>query len=186
MINVVYITFKGVLRDRVFQGLMALAVLFLFVPTVASLSMRQATELTTTLSLSLISFIMLLLSVFLGATSIWKDIERRYTYSILSLPISRLTYLVGKFLGIALFMVFTAAILGVFALVAVKVASFGYPPSRPVVWSTIIVDDIFRCFEIYPCGCRYHVAVNHEHVLFSAGLRGIQYFLCRYSNSAGV
>jgi len=141
--NVIHITLKGIFRDRVFQGIMVLAFLFMIIPSLASLSMRQVTELTTTLSLSLISFIMLLLAVFLGATSIWKDIERRYTFSVLSLPISRTSYLWGRFLGIALFMLCNAAFLGVMALIAIKAATFTYPPSRPVVWNTIIMTILF-------------------------------------------
>src|ERR1035437_8053441 len=108
MVTIIHITLKGIFRDRVFQGIMVLAVLFLLIPSAASLSMRQMTELTTTLSLSLISFIMLLLAVFLGATSIWKDIERRYTFSVLSLPLSRSTYLIGRFFGVAIFLLITA------------------------------------------------------------------------------
>jgi len=75
----------------------------LFIPSIAELSMRQSTELAITLSLSLISLIQLLLAIFLGATSIWKDIERRYTFSVLSLPISRSAFLAGRFFAIALF-----------------------------------------------------------------------------------
>jgi ABC-type transport system involved in multi-copper enzyme maturation permease subunit len=126
---------------------MFLSIFFLFIPSLASLSMRQATELTITLTLSLISFILLLLAVFLGATSIWKDIERRYTFSVLSLPISRTTYLIGKFLGVALFILLTALFLGVFAVIAIKSASYGYPPSRPLVWSTIVVAIVFDAFK---------------------------------------
>lgn len=137
MNSIILITLKGIFRDRIFQGIMALAVLFLFIPSVASLSMRQVTELSTTLSLSLISFIMLLLAVFLGATSIWKDIERRYTFSVLSLPISRTTYLLGRFLGIALFMLITALFLGSIAMLSIKAASLTYPPARPLLWSVI-------------------------------------------------
>jgi len=132
MLNIISITLKGIFRDRIFQGIMALAVLFLFVPSAASLSMRQVTELSITLSLSLISFIMLLLAVFLGATSIWKDIERRYTYSVLSLPLSRTTYLVGRFFGIALFLLLTAVFLGAVSMLVIKVSSTIYPPSRPL------------------------------------------------------
>jgi ABC-type transport system involved in multi-copper enzyme maturation permease subunit len=126
---------------------MFLAVLFLLIPSIASLSMRQMTELTTTMSLSLISFILLLLSVFLGATSIWKDIERRYAFSVLSLPISRTSYLWGRFLGIALFMLLTAFFLGAIAMVAIKAATFGYPPSRPVVWNIVIITILFDAFK---------------------------------------
>jgi len=145
--TIIFITLKGIFRDRIFQGIMVLAVLFLFIPSIASLSMRQVTELTTTLSLSLISFIMLLLAVFLGATSIWKDIERRYTFSVLSLPISRTSYLWGRFLGVALFMLITAVFLGAMALIAIKAATIGYPPSRPVVWSTVVITIVFDALK---------------------------------------
>lgn len=147
MRTIIGVTLKGIFRDRIFHGIMVLAVLFLFIPSIASLSMRQMTELTTTLSLSLVSIIMLLLAVFLGSTSIWKDIERRYTYSVISLPISRTNYLIGKFLGVALFMVLTAVVLGVMATVAIKVASYGYAPSRPLLWSAIFAAILFEALK---------------------------------------
>uniref|UniRef100_C6E5T4 ABC transporter permease n=1 Tax=Geobacter sp. (strain M21) TaxID=443144 RepID=C6E5T4_GEOSM len=147
MLNVMKITLKGIFRDRVFQGIMALAVLFLFIPTAASLSMRQVTELSVTLSLSLISFILLLLSVFLGGTSLWRDIERRYTYGVLSLPVSRSSYLLGRFLGMALFIIFTAAFLGVAACVAIKVSSTLYPADRPLVWSWLFLALVFSTLK---------------------------------------
>lgn len=139
MFNIMKITLKGIFRDRVFQGIIALAVLFLFIPSAASLSMRQVTELSITLSLSLISFILLLLAVFLGATSLWKDMERRYTFGVLSLPISRSAYLFGRFLGLAIFLLLTSAVLGMAALVAIKTASAIYPADRPVVWGFLLL-----------------------------------------------
>jgi ABC-type transport system involved in multi-copper enzyme maturation permease subunit len=145
--SIIQITLKGIFRDRIFQGIMALAVLFLFIPSAASLSMRQTTELSITLSLSLISFILLLLAVFLGATSIWKDIERRYTFSVISLPLSRTTYLVGRFCGIALFLMLTALFLGTVSLLVIKVSSTLYPPSRPLQWSSITVAIFFDALK---------------------------------------
>lgn len=139
MFTIMQITLKGIFRDRVFQGIMALGVLFLFIPSAASLSMRQVTELSITLSLSLISFILLLLSVFLGATSLWKDMERRYTFSVLSLPISRASYLLGRFFGLALFLVLTSSVLGMVSVVAIKIASGFYPSERPVIWGYLVL-----------------------------------------------
>lgn len=144
---IVAITVKGILRDRVFQGIMVLALLLLLAPSAATFSMRQVTELSITLSLSLISFILLLLSVFLGATSIWKDMERRYSFSVLSLPISRTSYLFGRFLGLALFLVLTAALLGAVSCVAVKITSIMYPPERPVVWSFLVLTVLFATLK---------------------------------------
>jgi Cu-processing system permease protein len=139
VIAVIGITLKGILRDRVFQGIMALAVLLLFIPSAASFSMRQVTELSIALSLSVISFILLLLSVFLGSTSIWKDMERRYTYSVLSLPINRASYLLGRFMGLALFLIFTSTILGSISCLVIKISSGMYPPDRPVAWGYLLL-----------------------------------------------
>jgi len=145
--SIIIVSLKGIFRDRIFQGIMMLSVLFFFIPSIASLSMRQVTELSITLSLSLISFIMLLLAVFLGGTSIWKDIERRYTFSVLSLPVSRSTYLIGRFLGVALFMLITAVFLGGIAMISIKVASFTYPPARPLLWSAIVATIVFDALK---------------------------------------
>jgi len=143
MLHIILITLRGIFRDRVFQGIMALGMLFLFIPSTASLSMRQVSELSTTLALSLISFILLLLAVFLGATSLWKDMERRYTFSVLSLPISRSDYLLGRFFGLALFLLLTSTVLGAVSLLVIKVASGIYPPERPIIWGYLLLSILF-------------------------------------------
>jgi ABC-type transport system involved in multi-copper enzyme maturation permease subunit len=147
MTTVVRITLKGIFRDRVFQGIMVTACAFLLIPVIASLSMRQVTELSLTLSLSLISFILLLLSVFLGGTSLWKDIERRYTFSVLGLPISRQSYMIGRFGGVALFVLLAAAVLGVAAFAVVLYSSAIYPADRPIVWSTMALCILFDAMK---------------------------------------
>lgn len=143
MVSIFRITLIGIFRDRVFQGIIVTACTFLIIPVVASLSMRQVTELSLTLSLSLISFILLLLSVLLGGTSLWKDIERRYTFSVLGMPISRERYMIGRFGGVALFVILTAAVLGVAAFAVVLYVSNLYPPDRPVIWSIMALCVLF-------------------------------------------
>lgn len=139
MTGIIGVTLKGIFRDRVFQGILTAALLFLAVPSVSTLSMRQVTELSVTLSLSLVSLIMLLLAVFLGGTSLYKDLERRYSFSVLSLPLSRTGYLLGRFAGIALFLLLAAVVLGGAALLVIGIVSTGYPPDRPVAWGTIVL-----------------------------------------------
>ncbi len=147
MLNQVGITLKSILRDRVFHGIIFSALIFLAIPSVASLSMRQMTELSITLSLSLLSFILLLLALFLGGTHLWKDIERRYTYSVLSLPISRTTYLIGKFLGIAFFILVVACLLGLVAAGVIQFSAGIYPPERPIAWENIAAAVVFDALK---------------------------------------
>lgn len=137
MMGIIVTTLKGVFRDRIFHGITVLAAFFLFIPYAASLSMRQVTELSTTLSFSLLSVILLLLATFLGVTTIWRDIERRYTFSVLTLPITRTEYLVGKFVGISIFMILASLLLGSMSLLVIKISSVLYPPMKPVAWGLI-------------------------------------------------
>ncbi len=83
------------------------------------------------------SFTLLLLAVFLGGTSLWKDIERRYTFGVLGLPISRGGYLLGRFGATALFVLLASVVLGLAAFVVVAYTSSVYPPDRPVVWGNV-------------------------------------------------
>jgi len=143
MRQLIILTFKGIFRDRVFRGIAMSALFFFLIPSISSLSMRQVVELSITLSLSLISAMMMLLSIFLGGSSLWKDTERRYTYSILGLPFSRTSYLLGKFLGIAGYLLLTSLVLGAVGSITIKYVSTLYPPMRPVVWMNIYLAIFF-------------------------------------------
>lgn len=147
MYDIFKVALMGVFRDRVFQGILMVAVVFAAIPSISSLSLRQVTESSLTLSLSLFSFIMLLLSVFLGGTSLWKDIERRYTFGIISLPITRGAYVLGRFAGIAGFLLLTAIVLGAAAALMVWVVSGMYPPERAVVWGYVFAALFFDALK---------------------------------------
>ena len=79
-----------------------------------------------------------MLAIFLGGTVLWKDIERRYTYSVLSLPFTRSSYLLGRFCGTALFLLLAALVLGGVAIIVVWLVAAGTPPDRPVVWINLV------------------------------------------------
>jgi len=147
MTTIISVTLKGIFRDRVFQGILTASLVFLAIPSISTLSMRQVTELSITLSLSLVSFIMLLLAVFLGGTSLWKEIERRYTFSVLTLPITRSSYLFGRFCGIATFLLLTALVLGGAVLLVVLFVSGSYPPERPVAWGALTAAVVFDALK---------------------------------------
>ncbi|RME33256.1 MAG: ABC transporter permease [Deltaproteobacteria bacterium] len=125
-------------RDRVFWALSGAAlVLLLCAPVVTLFSMRELQEVGISLSLSCLSFFLLLVTVFLGSTSLWRDIDRRFVVPILTQPIPRSRYLLGKFLAFAIFLGFVTFVLGLAAIVSVLIASQQYPSDRPLVWSSL-------------------------------------------------
>ena len=133
-------TLKGFIRDRLMQLLLACALfIFLVVPALSLFSMRQVQELSVTLSLSAISIILLMLTVILGSSSVWRDLDRRYLASILGLPVSRTSYLVGKFVGIVVFIVISSILLGLVATAVITLVSAQNPSDIPVRWLQIWV-----------------------------------------------
>lgn len=137
MLTILHTTYLGLLRDRLFHGIAVIVAIFALIPAVSLLSMRQVGELGITLALSVHSFILLLIALFLGGTTLWKDIDRRYIHNALALPISRTTYLLGKFCGVALFLMLVAIILGVLAIVSIWFVIATDPTGRPIIWLNI-------------------------------------------------
>ncbi len=132
---------RAILRDRVLHAVMGVAVvMLLLVPFLSSFSMRQVQELAITLSLSCVSVVLLVSTVLLGSASVWRDVERRFTTSLLTLPYSRAVYLVGKYLSIALFLLISTLLLGVCSAIVVKFAAIRYPSEIPIHWVNILMD----------------------------------------------
>lgn len=147
MKSLIKITLLGLIRDRVLQALMLSSLLMLAIPSVSSLSMRQVTELSITLSLSFISFLLLLISVFLGSTAIWRDMERRYTFSVQSLPVTRSSYMLGKFSAIAACIAFVAILLGALSIALILSANSLYPSARPIAWDVFLAALVFTVLK---------------------------------------
>jgi Cu-processing system permease protein len=125
----------GLKRDKVLWALFAVALLLvLLVPAVSLLSMRQVQELAVSLSLSGISLFLLISTVFLGATSIWRDIERRFAVAVFTLPVSRQSYMWARYTALGLFLLASLVILGGLAAGGIVVATLSYPSDRPLLW----------------------------------------------------
>jgi len=137
MYQIFLISLKGVLRDKFYHGILFTIVLFLGIPLASTFSLRQVAALATTLSISLTSFILLLIAVFLGGTFLWKDMDRRYVYSTLGMPLSRSGFIIGKYLGISSFLIITALVLGVLTIGVVSFSSATYPPDRSIALNNI-------------------------------------------------
>ena len=131
----VQLTLRWAIRDRLFYAVLGVAlVMLLLVPVFSSFSMRQVQELSITLSLSVINLILIVVAVLLGTSTIWREIEKKYTASVLTLPLSRSSYLLGKFVGVSLFLLLTLLVLGTVSLIIISISAAGYPSEIPIPW----------------------------------------------------
>jgi len=142
---IVRVTFLGGVRDRTLFGIFILGLLLLLtIPIFSYFSMRQTTEVAAGYALSVISLIGLLLTVFMGGNLISRDIDRRGIHTVVTLPISRSQYMVGKFIGLALLLLVSLVILYLLAAIAVFVISLQYPPAKPLPWKIYLMVGVFE------------------------------------------
>jgi ABC-type transport system involved in multi-copper enzyme maturation permease subunit len=81
----------------------------------------------------------LLLILFIAMSLLAKDLEQRHVYTVCSLPISRSAYLLGKFVGFAVLILWAVVILGCFSAVALFVLERIYPTAKGFAWGAFVV-----------------------------------------------
>src|SRR5947208_16133152 len=93
--------FREAVRDRVLYNLVVFALLLIGGAIfLGELSAGQEAKIIVDLGLSAILLFGVFISVFIGVGLVYKEIERRTLYAILSKPISRAEFLLGKYLGL--------------------------------------------------------------------------------------
>lgn len=133
--NFFRLSVASLLRDRFLYLLFSLALLaLLLIPAFSLFSLRQVQELSVTLCLSTLSLLLVVVAVLTGSSSIWRDIEKRYTAAVLGLPVSRASFVLGKFCAIAALLAIIAALFAAGSVASIKVAAASYPPDIPVHW----------------------------------------------------
>jgi Cu-processing system permease protein len=111
-------TFKELMRNRVLYAFIVFAIFLVFLTVaVGQLSHAEQFRLTVSLGLGCIHLCIAGLTIFLGGAIIYKEVERLTILTLLSRPISRTQFLLGKYFGFAaLLVVFTLGFLVVFLL----------------------------------------------------------------------
>jgi Cu-processing system permease protein len=106
-------TFREAVRDRVLYGVLGIATFVLFFTLVlGAVSFDQQKRIVLDVGLASISLFSVLVSVFLGSSLLYKEIERKTLYVILPKPIQRYEFLLGKYVGIVLTVAVFIAIQG--------------------------------------------------------------------------
>jgi ABC-type transport system involved in multi-copper enzyme maturation permease subunit len=99
--------------------------------------MRQVQESAIALALSAFSLTLQLVAIQFGSAAVFRDVDRRYTTSVLGLPLSRGAYLLGKICGLSVVLGLCAIFLGVCSALVIVFAASTYPSAVPISWSTL-------------------------------------------------
>lgn len=134
-------TFREATRDRLLAGVFIAGLLLLAFTQVASpLALGEGRRLTVDLGLSGISMLGLLIVLLVGTSLVAKEIERRTIFNLLSRPLTRPAYLIGKWAGLtaALWTVAAALGLALWGVLALRGAGgLGAPVMQAVYFAAL-------------------------------------------------
>jgi ABC-type transport system involved in multi-copper enzyme maturation permease subunit len=127
-------------RDRVLYNL----VLFVLLLTAAAifigeLSGGQEKRVIVHLGLSAMLLFGVFISIFVGVGLVYKEIERRTIYAIFSKPVGRGEFLLGKYLGLCLTLLFNVIVMGAGVSLALIYVSRGWDPLVLSIWPAILL-----------------------------------------------
>lgn len=95
-------TFKEGVRDRIFFAVGIFAVFILGSSLlIGPLSLGEQVRITQDLGLAAISIMSFVIAILIGTSIVSKEIDRRTIYTVISKPVERWQFVVGKFFGLA-------------------------------------------------------------------------------------
>ena len=120
-------TFRESARNKMFYLLVFFGILFaLSSKLVSFLTIGDAMKVLKDTGLAAINFFCVLIAIFTGINLVYKEIEKKTVFNILSKPVSRDEFIIGKFLGLGLTMMTALGAMAVifFAFVALSGGGF--------------------------------------------------------------
>jgi ABC-type transport system involved in multi-copper enzyme maturation permease subunit len=107
-------TFREAVRDRVLYNLVFFALLMIAAAIlVGQISIGIEEIVIVSLGLSAISFVGLLIAIFIGVGLVSKEMDKRTLYALLAKPVRRWEFVVGKFAGLVLTLTVNTAAMAV-------------------------------------------------------------------------
>jgi ABC-type transport system involved in multi-copper enzyme maturation permease subunit len=133
--------FKESVRDKVLYSLVLFAVLLMAASyLIGQLTAGQDIKIIKDLGLAAISIFGLMIAVFIGIGLVWKEVERRSIYSLLSKPIRRHEFVLGKFFGLAFTLTVNIAAMAAAYYVVLAYMATTFPPEIRAAWPAPATD----------------------------------------------
>jgi len=120
-------TFKEAIRDKILYVILGFAALFILSTIFfGSISLGEDIKVIKDFGLAGIYLFSLLVTIFVGASLIYKEIEKRTLYVVLSKPISHAEFIIGKFIGLYLSVFISTVLMTLVYLVVVAAKGGGF------------------------------------------------------------
>jgi ABC-type transport system involved in multi-copper enzyme maturation permease subunit len=119
-------TFRETVRDRVLYNLILFAIILVAASMfVSELSINEESKFIADLGLSAMLVFGGIISIFIGVGLVYKEIEKRTVYFLLSKPVRRHEFIIGKYLGLCLTLLINSVIMVLGTMLALMYNSRG-------------------------------------------------------------
>lgn len=130
-------TFRESVRDRVLYNLVVFVLLLVVAAVVIGrIAVGQEAKIIVDAGLSAMTVFGLLSAIFLGLGLVTKEIEKRTLANILSKPVRRAEFILGKYLGLSLTLLVNAVVMAVAITLALLYAQGGADSLQWRLWPT--------------------------------------------------
>ena len=131
-------TFKETIRDRILGVIVVFALVMIAGGLwLGSISLGQQGRMMMDFGLTAVTFFGLIVAVFVAASLVHKEVEKRTVFVLFSKPVSRASFIAGKFIGLCGTMAVVLAGMGLFLFVIVLVIDGS--PSWMVLVATVMI-----------------------------------------------
>ncbi len=115
-------TFREAVRDRILYAIVFFAVIILLLSMVMDIiTIGQRAKIIIDTGLASISIFGTLIAIFVGIGLVYKEIDKRTIYTIVSKPVARWQFLLGKYFGLVLtLLVEVAAMSAIFFIIVIN------------------------------------------------------------------
>jgi len=134
-------TFRETIRDKLLYSLIGFAILIIAASLFAgSVSLGQDARVIQNFSLTAILVFLLIITYFIGTQLVFREIERKTIYLVLTKPVNRETFYLGKFFGLCLTLLVAAAIMSVMFISVLYFKTKGVPVAAYYAISAVILE----------------------------------------------
>jgi ABC-type transport system involved in multi-copper enzyme maturation permease subunit len=133
--------FRDSIRDRIGYGLVFFSIgLMASSFLLAQLTAGQDVKIIKDLGLAAASVIGLFIAIFFGIGLVTKEVERRSIYSLLSKPVSRAQFIMGKYFGLVLTLLANLAVMAVAFYLVLAYLDWMTPSGAKLGWEAPALD----------------------------------------------
>jgi ABC-type transport system involved in multi-copper enzyme maturation permease subunit len=133
--------FKESVRDKILYSIVIFAVLLIGTSyLIGQLTAGQDMKIIKDLGLASISIFGLAMAVFVGIGLVWKEVEKRSVYALLSKPIRRGQFVIGKYCGLVLTLLINVAVMTLAFYAVLAFIAWRASPDARASWPVPALD----------------------------------------------